>query len=234
MVELPDDRVPEISSLWTMRKYSQLLPDSADFADMQSCDICGAVSDWGDVATREAYCQAHAPWIDHELAERVSRAVEPATLAAWLQQRPEGWHAKWDETSNRGNPVLVACLEEVVGRDDLLVNPPLVQVAGFRPVVHLEPWTERFNDMLMHWVVGEPGLPAGAEAAKVLEVLAKAVELEQVAAGGNPFLAKVREAEMAPPWLVATIQATPEYTQTLRAFQKENRGWRKLLRWLTR
>lgn len=60
------------------------------------------------------------------------------------------------------------------------VNAPEVRTIDYRPVTHLASWTERFNDMLSWWAVSDEG--AGRD--KVLEVLDKALELEELATRG--------------------------------------------------
>lgn len=169
-----------------------------------------------------AYCEDHASWVDRDLAAQVNRAVEPLALANWLGERPEPWRAKqetfgkewtpenreelekWLEI-NRGNCVLVPYLEDAIGRKDLRVAPPEVRTIDYSPVTHLAPWTERFSDMLSWWTVSDEG--AGRD--KVLEVLHKAVELEELAARGpvEAMVAKGRESEVMPPEIMEAAMA---------------------------
>ncbi len=207
--------MPNLISLRAARNFAALGGPEAlsKFDALRSCQECGVEAVWGLVEERMAYCQRHALGVDHALAAEVDRVVEPLALATWLEQRPESWRAReetwgkeWTAENReeleewlqgyRGDPVLVPYLEDAVGRSDLRVSPPVVNTLEWGPVTHLPAWTERFTDMLRwHAVGGE-----GADAHKVLEVLRKAVELDELAAQGPgaAIVAKVREAEVRP------------------------------------
>lgn len=199
---------------------------------LRSCQECGAEAAWGIVEEKVAYCEEHAPWVDRDLAAEVNRAVEPVGLAHWLKQRPPTWRAmqetfgkEWTAENreeleswlreNRGDPVLVPYLEDAIGRKDLRVDPPEVRTIDYRPVTHLGSWTERFNDMLTWWSFDDEG--AGRD--KVLEVLHKALELEELAARGpaEAMLAKGRESEVMPPEIMEAA------TAALREVEQRNR-----------
>jgi hypothetical protein len=85
------------------------------------------------------------------------------------------------------------------------VHAPVVQTLDYRPVTHLASWTERFDDMLSWWVVRDEG--AGSD--KVLEVLDKALDLDELAARGpaEAIRAKGRESEVMPPEIMQAAMA---------------------------
>lgn len=216
--------MPEIISVRASQRMAAAMSaeEPSKLEALSSCQECGAEAAWGIVEENVAYCEEHAPWVDRDLAAQVNRAVEPVALAAWLQQRPPTWRAKqetfgkeWTAENreeleswlreNRGDPVLVPYLEDAIGREDLRVDPPEVRTINYRPVTHLASWTERFNNMLTWWSVDDEG----AEKDKVLEVLHKALELEELAAMGpaEAILAKGRESEVMPPEVMEAAMA---------------------------
>jgi hypothetical protein len=69
--------------------------ERAKFDPLNLCRACGRLADWGSFEEGVAFCQEHAPWVDRELAEQVSRAVTYDDLVAWLHARPPMWRAKW-------------------------------------------------------------------------------------------------------------------------------------------
>ncbi len=226
--------MPDIISIWASGRMAAAMSaaERSKLEALRSCGECGAEAAWGIVEEKVAYCEEHVPWVDRDLAAQVNRAVEPVALANWLGRRPLTWHAKQETfgkewtvenreelerwlRETRGDPVLVPYLEDAIGRKDLRVNPPVVQTVDYRPVTHLASWTERFNDMLSWWSVSDEG--AGRD--KVLEVLHKALELEELAARGptEALLAKGRESEVMPPEVMEAGMAA------LRELEQRNR-----------
>jgi hypothetical protein len=162
------------------------------FDRLQRCDECDEWAAWGDLDAGVAFCEEHNPWTDKALGSRVQEATEPGRFRRWLEALPnEGAMPRRDGSCGP----LREYLHEVVGTD-LLVYPPVVQLAdgSFGPVVHLPTWTKRFDDMLM-WVEEEDG----STKEECLNVLTKAMELDEVGQQGHGMEAKAREYEVLPP-----------------------------------
>jgi hypothetical protein len=86
--------VPDIISVWAYRRMAPAMMTAEERSELEalrSCRECGAEATWGIVKERMAYCQTHAPWVDHALAGQVSRAVEPLAVRHWL--------TRWRSTS---------------------------------------------------------------------------------------------------------------------------------------